>query len=106
LFSKPSACRWFRNKAIKNSFEKLIGPRWAILSVRALDRQKRWLLRTAKSPLADNVSTFVRWRAERDDGEHSGSYCEHGIRPIVTESEQEKAVFASTSADDGKRLQL
>jgi hypothetical protein len=68
----------FRNKAIKNSFENLIRPPRVILPVRAGDRQKRWLLRTARRcwhaqiPLAAIVSTTFRWQARRDDGEHSG----------------------------------
>ena len=43
-----------------------------------LDRQKPWLSRRDQPscdmqiPLAANVSTILRWRAQPDDGEHSG----------------------------------
>ena len=75
--------------------------------------QKPRLKRTTPRPpgrppsrLATNVSTILRWQARPDDGEHSGRQREHGARPSVSQSEQETSLFASTSRDDGKRLQI
>jgi len=74
-----------RNKAIKNSFENLIGPPRVVLPVRAADRQKRWLWKTAATYLRGQIplATNVRWRARPNDGEHSGIQYEQGARPIV-----------------------
>jgi hypothetical protein len=68
----------FRNIEIENTSKNLIAVRGSVLSNRAEISQKRWLSRTARRhshrqiPLAGNVSTTLRWQAERDDGEHSG----------------------------------
>ncbi len=45
-------------------------------------------------------------RAASDDGEHVGKYREQMAAPIVSQSEQETALFASKGIYDCKRLQL
>jgi hypothetical protein len=77
LFSELIVRLAFRDAAIENSCENKNGPKKRGLAGRAGDGQKPWLSRTAARrrvhiPLAGNVSTFLRWRARRDDGEHSG----------------------------------
>ena len=37
---------------------------------------------TPTRSLARIVSTTLRWRVRRDDGERVGKQCEHGARPI------------------------
>ena len=45
-------------------------------------------------------------RAASDDGEHVGKYREQMAAPIVSQSEQETALFASKGIYDCKRLQI
>src|SRR5208337_3206215 len=78
LFSELIVCLAFRDAAIENSCENEKGAKRRGFANRAGNGQKPWLSRTAsrrphrRVPLAGIVSTFLRWRAERDDGEHSG----------------------------------
>ena len=45
-------------------------------------------------------------RAAPDDGEHIGKEREQTVRPVVSQSEQKPALFASRGGYDCKRLQL
>ena len=114
-FSKVVKCPASGIKAIKNSSEKRkrhgawLGAARAEVAQKPWLKRRPWPSRTGQIPLAANVSTIARWRARPDHGEHSGTQCEHDehdARAAGSQSEQRCAPFASTSADDCKRLHV
>ena len=109
---KPSNAQYFGTRQSRTVVRK------ESASMRGFGQHAPWLVRNlgyrerssrlanGQISLAGNVSTILCWRAQPDDGEHSGRYFEHAARSIVSECEHESALFASTSADDCKRLQI
>jgi hypothetical protein len=75
-FSKAADWLVFRYAAIRNSFEngqEAKSPLSATALPGSVIENSKAAVGNAGPPLSRSVSTFFRWRAERDDGEHSGS---------------------------------
>lgn len=74
-YNPPSIEKWFQESVPRDflAHPAVFSPTFAGIS------RKRWLSRNSshrsqvRLPLAGIVSTILRWRARRDDGEHSGS---------------------------------
>jgi hypothetical protein len=77
-FSKVVGCCRFRNTEIENTFENLHRAKSAAPGSTRRGLPETLVFENRRRPhgrasLAANVSTILRWRAQRDDGEHIGS---------------------------------